>query len=722
MLSHLRITGPHRQSRLAAWQDAAPAGVTLVADCHSRLRGIYTGVNTLMRQLVPMVYEKDPELVHAHATEILYLAPELNELIDDEVFRPIPVDVYQEHRRFLTRAYSTVRPLLLAHGLTNFLKKCAALPYLGQLGCHFENVHAADELDRRFLAILVRRMDPALLTVGIGVTGDPLPADLETALDGYTRPVPAAPSTGPDVAHELERASAAVRSTWARAFVDSDGTSDVPLEVAAYEAAEAAERQRWHDERAEVLERQDDFGLRLGAIPYHRAHGRSPGTLGAAAYRLATEYVTDVGYYEAAVRIGDLGRALVDRATQLRDQPSLFLDQDIPLLALRRTDEARRVYGELRAFSAEPSVQAHAAYGMAMLYVRFYPPERRDYAEARGWINTALALARTLPEVGLRAHLTAFEQNGLALVEFRLGNFDEAIRLETEAMELLDAQPGPHPYELYLRRALLSFNRAQVYAVVGRYDEAIADLTSVIDLFPEESDGYLERGNAHRRAGRPEKALADYDRSIARNPPPEAYYNRAGLLSELGRDEAALADYDSVLDLDPDHVDSLVNRAGLHYDRGDFGDARRDVEHGLTLDPGNARLLCTLGLLDLADGRTEAAGQALTRAIERDTTLAAAWVNRAVLAFENGEVDAAIADLSEALTLGEDAVARFNRAVAYQRRRRWQEAIDDFTQALAVDPGVAEEVLTRRAACHRELGRSEEARRDLDEHARLRAG
>ena len=713
MSSHLRIIGPDTSSRRAAWTTAAPDGVTFVADCHSRLRGVYTGVNTLLRELVPIVYETDPQLVHAHATEILYVAPELNDVIADEVFRPIPADVYHEHRRFLTRTYSTVRPLLLAHGLTNFLVECAATPSLTRLNCYFDKVQAADELDSEFLAILVRRARATTLTVGIGTTDEPLRPALAAALDRYTRRVPVAPAPGPDAGRECERAAAADRDAWAKAFVESDGISDAPLEVAAYAATEPERRRRWHDERAELLERRNDFGLRLGAIPYHRAHGDLAQTLGAAAYTAATEYVTDVGYYEAAVRIGDLGRALVDRSTQLRDHRSLFLDQDIPLLVLRRTDEAHRVYQELRAATAEPAVQAHAAYGTAMLYARFLPREQHDYTEARAWINTALALARTLPEIDLRAHLTAFEQNGLALVEFRLGRFDEAIRLETEAMELLDVQPGPHKYESYLRRALLSFNRAQVYAVVGRYDEAVADLTSVIDLFPEEGDGYLERGNAHRHAGRPGEALADYDRAIARNPPPEAYYNRAGLLADLGRTDEALADYDMVLDLDPDHLQSLTNRAGMRIDRGDHGPARQDVEHGLALDPGNASLLCTLGLLELADARTEAAERTLTRAIECDGRLAAAWINRAVLAFDRGDADHAIADLTSALALGEDATARYNRAVAHQQRRHWQQAIDDYTQALLLDDADAQDILVRRAACHRELGRHDDAERDL---------
>ncbi len=683
MTSHLLVTGRYRHDRTATWREAAPAGTGFTVDCHARLRGIYTGTNTLMRQLVPLVNARDPALVRAHATEILYLAPELDSVIDPEAFRPIPTEVYRAHQRVLIRAYSTVRPLLLAHGIVNFLGKSAALPCLAHLNVYFENVHEADELDRQFLAIALRRIDPALLTLGIGAT-KPIFTDHVTRLTAPTTTI--APSEDP-----------------ARAYVDSDGTTDHPAEIAAYWSTDLARRRRWHDERAEFLERQDDHGTRLGAIPYHRAHGRFARTLGAAAYTRATEYVTDVGYYEAAIRIGDLGRALIDRETQFRDHRSLFVEQDVPLLMLRRTEQARAVYEEQRAFTADPLVQVHAAYGMAMLYARFYPLDRRDYAKARGWLNTALALARTLPQVELRAHLTAFEQNGLALVEFRLGRFAEAIRVETEAMALLERQPGPHRYELFLRRALLSFNRAQVYAVLGRWDEAVADFTTVIDLFPEEADGYLERANAHRKAGRSTEALADYQRAIDRNPPPEAYYNRAGLLTDLGRFDDALADYDTVLDLDPDHIDTLINRASLHYDRDDLPAARADVDHGLTLAPDNAQLLCTLGLIELAHGDIEAADSALTSAIDHDPGLVEAWANRAALAYETGDTDAAIADLTQALTLTDDPAIHYNRAIAHQDRGNWQQAIDDYTKALRANPTDADDIRLRRIACLRAL-------------------
>jgi Tfp pilus assembly protein PilF len=92
--------------------------------------------------------------------------------------------------------------------------------------------------------------------------------------------------------------------------------------------------------------------------------------------------------------------------------------------------------------------------------------------------------------------------------------------------------------------------------------------------------------------------------------------------------------------------------------------ACRDVDHGLSLAPDNARLLCTAGLLDIAAGNPNAAMHALTDALEQDPTLAEAWANRATLFFEAGDTESAIADLTEALVHDDDPAIRHNLAVA----------------------------------------------------------
>lgn len=777
-LCHQWLLGPYLKDRRAYQARQAVSGIACEVDCHQALRGPYTGTGSLLRQLVPLVYQHHPDLVNTHRVEILALAPELNLLLTTSRQQPTPQEIYKSHTRFSSND-SALRRLLLIYSIVNFLKECTHLEIVKHLTCYFENVQAADEMDQGVLSMLLRRADPTTLTVIIGTTNETLSPPLLTALQTYTQQVRVEPLTEAalrqqfqdwqtpaswqewllkhtqgwrgtweplqKLAHTLaliqpegetfedgmrlliEHAPGEVQQRLAQTFIESEGTSDTLLEGLAYGLLDPSVRQQWHDERAEALEMQGDFSLKLGAIPYHREHGASPASLGAGAFQIATEYCNDMGYYQAAVELGDRGRALIDRVTQAREYKSLFSEQALPLLSLKRPYEAEQVYQEFRTFTYDPEFHLHAAYGMAMLYARHFPAERRDFTQARAWINGALAISTLLLDPQQRAYRTSFSQNGLALIEFRLGHFQEAIRHETEAIERLDQTPNLGERALYLRRSLLLYNRAQVYIHTRQFEEALADFTAIIGSYPNESDGYLERGNIYRLLGRDEEALADYQRATTHNPPLEAYYNRAGLLSELGRDEEALADYEYVLELDPEHLDALVNRASIFYEQGDYTRSRQDIEHGLQLDKNNSQLLCMLGLLEMAEERPLEAEVALTRAIEYDPSLIAARVNRAILFFERKNVAAAIRDLTQALEREANATAFYNRGIAYQSQENWQQASDDFSHALALDEADALDkedmldILNRRGNCYLHLGHTAEAEQDFQAQQALEA-
>ena len=171
-----------------------------------------------------------------------------------------------------------------------------------------------------------------------------------------------------------------------------------------------------------------------------------------------------------------------------------------------------------------------------------------------------------------------------------------------------------------------------------------------------------------------------------------------------------------MLELEPDYVDCLLNRASLLYEQGDFQAARRDVERGLQLQPEHAQLLCVLGLIEIAEEHPAQAHQALSTAITLDSSLVAAWANRAVLAFETGRVDAAIEDLTHAITLGENAAVRYNRGIAYQSQERWFEASEDYTTALSLDQEDAQDLLYRRGLCYFHLGDEHQAQQDFQAH------
>ncbi|MEU2632495.1 hypothetical protein, partial [Kitasatospora sp. NPDC007106] len=58
-----------------------PAAAEIVAGCHRRLRGPYTGVDTVLRAVLPEAVRRWPELVDFHRVELLYGMPELADLI-----------------------------------------------------------------------------------------------------------------------------------------------------------------------------------------------------------------------------------------------------------------------------------------------------------------------------------------------------------------------------------------------------------------------------------------------------------------------------------------------------------------------------------------------------------------------------------------------------------------------------------------------------------------
>lgn len=102
------------------------------------------------------------------------------------------------------------------------------------------------------------------------------------------------------------------------------------------------------------------------------------------------------------------------------------------------------------------------------------------------------------------------------------------------------------------------------------------------------SNEHFVRGKAHYEAGQYEQALASYDRVIDLNPNNvEALNNRALTLSNLGRDDDALADYNRSLQLRPDKMEILSNRGNALSHLGRYNDALADFTRAFQLHPNH---------------------------------------------------------------------------------------------------------------------------------------
>lgn len=354
------------------------------------------------------------------------------------------------------------------------------------------------------------------------------------------------------------------------------------------------------------------------------------------------------------------------------------------LEAVEREDEARELYDRLRCESTDPKQRATAAYATAMILVRHHDPARRDPEQALAWINEAVTITSLLPVPRERAFHLGFDLNGKALVEVRRGRPDAAMDLVRQAIELAETHL---PDEHAVHRLVLYANRARLLAMAGLREPALADYTRAIEADPGYPDHYLDRGNLLYELNRPEEALADYE-SVMRLSPPftEAYYNRSELRYASGDLDGARADLDHTLELDPEFTPAYVNRCGLYAAAGDYAQARRDVERGLALSPGEPYLLCVLGQVELAEERFPESRAAFDRALELDPELVAAWAGRAELAFERGDHEAALSDLTRALKLEETAELLYNRSLAYRAAGLTGHARQDLVRAAELAP------------------------------------
>jgi tetratricopeptide (TPR) repeat protein len=664
-----------------------PVAVLPPVGAHRRLRGPYTAAGSILRALGPVACRSLPDVVERHQVEVLSVAPELRELCGASRETLTSLAVPKERTRF----YSRLRTLRISHGVVEFLAEVLRHRAPGPCSLLVHDVESADHTDLEFLSVLLRRTDPALLTVVVCTTGTDVPEPLAEALSSYAREY-TVPAVEPVVVEDDDAA--------ARRYVDSDCTLALPGLVAAYQRLPRTARALLHDRRADELVATGEPSWRFGAIAHHREHGSDPAGAGATALADVLNHCVDMGFYHATIDAGARGRAVIDWHAQGELWWAFTTKSTVSLAALGRPTEAEALYSEAIAFTDNPRAHMQASYARAMLYTRHNRREDLDHERAKGLLNTAVAFSRLLFEGTERAFRLVFNRNGLALVEAHMGNLPEALRLVTEGLELLDAELELGEHRLH--RSVLMHNRAQVLASMGRLDEARVAMDAVIAVDPNYPDYYLDRGNISHRMGDDEDALADYDTAVRLGPPfPEAQYNRAELLLDNGEQDAALAGLDYVLVLDPTMVDAYVNRAGIHLERGELDLARQDAVAGLHVDPANGHLLAVLGHVLVAEGDLDAARAEFDRALAADPALVTALVARADVAHELGADAAALADLDQAVELApDDPAVRFNRAFLLQETGRWDTALADLNRAAELDPedtDIAEALVTCRA-------------------------
>ena len=172
---------------------------------------------------------------------------------------------------------------------------------------------------------------------------------------------------------------------------------------------------------------------------------------------------------------------------------------------------------------------------------------------------------------------------GFALVKKDL--YNEAIRYYTTAIEK-DSSIS----KAYFNRGIAYFDKRQ-------YKKAISDMTEVLkDERMVDAIPYFFRGTAYAHLRMLDMALADLSKSIELNPNVSESFKNRGLVYEMRQEyPRALVDYDIAFQLNPSNRKLLINRSKIHYLLKDYQKALDDIlwaeRAGLEVDNDYIRML-----------------------------------------------------------------------------------------------------------------------------------
>lgn len=177
-------------------------------------------------------------------------------------------------------------------------------------------------------------------------------------------------------------------------------------------------------------------------------------------------------------------------------------------------------------------------------------------AMARLQAGDAEGAATLLEQLGQRAFAPADVRASLLAqagqIWLEAGDLDRAYGAATQALVLRPDDPD------------MLTDRAVIAASSGRFEEAIEDLTRVIDLRPARAEPYVLRASAWRQLGQAALARDDIARALAREPMNQEAWLESGFLKQAANDQAgARRDWEQTVRIAPDTATAALAARNL---------------------------------------------------------------------------------------------------------------------------------------------------------------
>ncbi len=244
----------------------------------------------------------------------------------------------------------------------------------------------------------------------------------------------------------------------------------------------------------------------------------------------------------------------------------------------------------------------------------------------------------------------------------------------------------------------------------GEFAEAARLCDAILAAEPRHLDAINMAGALALQAGNTPAALAHFSRAVEVAPDfSQGFNNRGVVLQQMKRWDEALASFVRAAAIEPAFVDAVYNRGVVLSEMKRWDEALQAYARALELDPRNARVHNNRGNVLQKLKRWDEALAGYQKALELRPDYPEALTNRGAVLRELRRWDEAVRDYGKALALRPDyAEALSNLGLALKEMNRWDEALRYCDRALQVRPGFPEALNNRGFVLH-DLRRWDEA-------------
>ena len=301
--------------------------------------------------------------------------------------------------------------------------------------------------------------------------------------------------------------------------------------------------------------------------------------------------------------------------------------------------------------------------------------------ESKGWQNVIDGIRKTVDKMQSQANPLSdvSKEEILSDSVFQQGNILVVLKQINKAIERYS-----HAIELNPNHTHAYNNRGIAYENTGNFDRAIEDFNTAIGLNSNYAIAYNNRGTAHGVKGDYDCAIVDFTKAIEQKRDyAEAYYNRGNIYNNKGNSDHAIEDYTKAIGFNPNYAHAYNNRGNVYYDKGNYDRAIEDLNMAIRLNRSYANAYTNRGNAYDKKGDYDHAIADHTKAIDLNPKHAPAYFNRGNVYDKKGDYDSAIADYTKAIDLNpKHAHAYGGRGVVYGKKGKYDLAIKDFNTAI----------------------------------------